>query len=151
MAEGKAGEYRVHTVRPPGVGEARGCFRGFLVESEGGGGGGPAAADGAEGPVAYVGTSTGQVMRVGFLPQQPDGGDWAFGPVWEASVLRPRESVMDIAREGDVLACGTDNGRVIFLHACTGQALARAGEGAAPGGPFVIDTGLDDVSHLRWL
>lgn len=150
MAEGKAGQYRVQTVRPPGSGRSRN-FCGVLLESETNDGVGSDAAGGAEGPVASLGTTTGQVMRMGCRPQRPDGGEWAFGALWAASTPQRNLEVRVMARKGDVLACGTYSGQVFFLHAGTGQPLPQAGEGAAPGDFSVIETGLIGIEHMLWL
>jgi hypothetical protein len=151
MQDGRAGDYRVRTVRPPGPAwkftaslleseeegaEEEGKERGGAVAAAGGGGDG-------EGPVAYLGTETGLVIRLGYPPQPSGAGaEQAFGPQWQAPAPAPPSPVLVLAREGGLLACGTVDGRVFFLHAASGEIAAAAA---------TIDTGLAPVTSLLWL
>lgn len=152
MAEGQAGMYHVETVRPPAD-----RFVASLLESEEEMEGQPAE-DGTEGPVAYLG-GAGFVMRVGY-PSAGNGDEGSlFGIVWQYSpppLPNGARATMKIAREGNVLACGTHDGQLFFLHAGTGQPLAlQQQEGAEAGDAedeiTMIDTGLPFVASLLWL
>lgn len=143
MEQGQAGQFRVQTVRP-----ARATwFTASLLESETMGGNDNAkaakpnakdAGQGAEGPAAYLGTAVGVVMRVAYDSAEHTT---AFQPSWQVHIPEPPTSIVAIQREGKTLACGTLDGRVVFLDAGTGANV----------GPPVIDTGLWPLSSLLWL
>jgi hypothetical protein len=151
MGQGRGGQFRVRTVRPQGDGS---LFWAALLESEeeGEGEDEAKAADGgeAEGPVAYLGTGTGQIMRVGYGPPSDGDEEQAFHPLWQSPPLTPVSPIMALAREGDALACGTVDGRVFFLHASTGQPLQLGSGGATAMAP-TIDSGLGPVTSVLWL
>lgn len=144
MGKGQAGQFRVHTTR--GEGEVTAS----LLESEsiddgdeGAKAAKPNAKDagqGAEGPVAYLGIGTGLVARVGYDPRTEEYGP-IFRLMWQAHIPAPPSPIVAIQREGNVLACGTADGRVVFLDAGTGATV----------GPPVIDTGLGPLTSLLWL
>lgn len=146
MTEGKAGQFRVRTVRPPPPATH---FMAQLLESETEGE--EAAEDTRlEGPVAYLVTNTGLVMRVGYPRGDPSEGQaQGFAPLWQTQLSSdlPRA----LAREGDVLACATDDGRVHLLHAGTGRLLQLESQDGVSGVDAVIDTGLNLPIRLLWL
>ncbi len=151
MGQGRAGQFHVRTVRPP---EPSSAFTASLLESEKEGEEEAKAAGGGvvEGPVAYLGTDKGLVMRVGYGPSSEGGEEQTFYPLWQSAPLPPASPITALAREGDALACGCGafNGRIFFLHAGTGKPLQCGSGGATVAAPM-IDTGLPSVDSLLWL
>lgn len=147
MEEGKAGQFRVQTVRPPAA-----TFTATLMESErcDGNEGNDGGEGEEEGPVAYVGTQLGVVMKMGY----GEAGDGtAFRSLWQSPAPDTPSPIQVLARDGNVLACGR-GGAVVLLHADTGRPVqleGQEGSGGAGRGDAVIDTGLELVTSLLWL